>query len=293
VYIEELNNSIVYDEYFEGWWRYRTLADCLVITQAALSIGPFNNIGLWIIDTKKIDGGYQITVQGDLKFMELEKEQTSYLKLHFPIPSYSTKKTFRLLFVRDNDYMDVYLENTTSKLATFVLVEPVIVKQLNKLLSDNSVDIQQIISWPRRADGSMDYPPPTDMSRYTPTHKTLDSLRIRDNPNTTSLLVATLQKDTGVQVIETGTSTSIDGITAPWVKILSSTGYTGWCFSGYLEELPNSEVSSTQTEATETENVVVTSSQENTIPFYLIFGGIAIVGIAGVVVFLLLRKRGA
>jgi hypothetical protein len=106
-------------------------------------------------------------------------------------------------------------------------------------------------------------------------------------------LVTTLQKDTEVQVLETGSSTTIDGITAPWVKILSSTGYTGWCFSGYLEELPKVEVLSTQTETTETENVVVTSSQDNAIPFYLIFGGIAIVAIAGVVVFLLLRKRGA
>jgi hypothetical protein len=289
-YIDALNASMIYDEYFDGWWRYRPIADCLIITQSAISIGAFNNIGLWVVNNQKIEEGYRVTLQGDANFMEIEKEETTYLKIHFPIPSYSQKKIFNLLLIRDHDYMDIYLEDTSNKLGTFVLVEPVFLKQLNKLLSENMVDKKLIITWPRRADGSMDYPPPTDMSKYSATHKTLDNLRMRDNSNTTSLLVTTLQKDTDVQVLETGTNTTIDGITAPWVKILSSTGYTGWCFSGYLEELPNAEVS-IQTEAALSENAVAPVSQDRAIPVFLIVGGIGVLGIAGGVVFLLLRKH--
>jgi hypothetical protein len=104
-------------------------------------------------------------------------------------------------------------------------------------------------------------------------------------------LVTTLQKDTEVQVLETGSSTTIDGITAPWVKILSSTGSIGWCFSGYLEELPRIEIAGAKTEATETGNKLAPASQYDAIPFFLIFGGIGVLVIAGVIVFLLLRKR--
>ncbi|MDR1306700.1 MAG: SH3 domain-containing protein [Treponema sp.] len=97
------------------------------------------------------------------------------------------------------------------------------------------------VTSPRSADSESDNPP-LDMSNYSTTHRTLDNLRLRDAANTSSRLVTTLPKDTEIQVIETGSSTTIDGITAPWVKIISSTGYTGWCFSGYLEEVKKPEL---------------------------------------------------
>jgi hypothetical protein len=82
-----------------------------------------------------------------------------------------------------------------------------------------------------------DSPPPIDMSGYRTTHTVLENLRLRDNPDTAGKLVTTLEKDTQVQVIETGKNATIDGITAPWVKVLSNTGYSGWCFSGYLQAI--------------------------------------------------------
>ncbi len=86
-----------------------------------------------------------------------------------------------------------------------------------------------------QANGSMDYPPPVDMSSYETTHHTTDNLRLRDNSNASSEIVTTLLKGSAVQVLETGAMQTIDGITAPWVKVLSESGYTGWCFSGYLK----------------------------------------------------------
>ncbi len=76
-----------------------------------------------------------------------------------------------------------------------------------------------------------------DMENYKTTHRTTDNLRLREKAAATSLIVTTLNKGTAVQLLETGAMQTIDGITAPWVKVLSETGYTGWCFSGYLVDV--------------------------------------------------------
>ena len=39
-----------------------------------------------------------------------------------------------------------------------------------------------------------------------------------------SLMVTTLSNGSAVQVLETGAMQTIDGITAPWVKVLSESG---------------------------------------------------------------------
>jgi hypothetical protein len=46
-----------------------------------------------------------------------------------------------------------------------------------------------------------------------------------------------LPKYTALRIIETSKSETIDGITAPWIRIVSQTGYTGWCFSGYVKQI--------------------------------------------------------
>jgi uncharacterized protein YgiM (DUF1202 family) len=61
------------------------------------------------------------------------------------------------------------------------------------------------------------------------------NLRLRESAIVTAQPIATLRKGTIVKVIEKGKVQTINGITAPWVKITTSDGYTGWCFSGYLE----------------------------------------------------------
>jgi hypothetical protein len=69
------------------------------------------------------------------------------------------------------------------------------------------------------------------------THRTIDNLRLRTGADISASIVTTLEKDANVQMIEVGKTDEIDGIVAPWVKIVSFTGYVGWCFSGYLEQL--------------------------------------------------------
>jgi len=159
------------------------------------------------------------------------------------------------------------------------------------------------ITWPRRADGSMDYPVPTgvDLSRtyekiiltntsnFTPTHRATDNLRLRDTANTSGKIVTTLLIDTEVQVIETGASATINDITASWVKVISSTGFTGWCFSGYLEEILGGNTVADVVD--EGEISAQKSKEKNSLPLPLLLAIIGGIAVAVVVVVVVLRKK--
>jgi len=56
--------------------------------------------------------------------------------------------------------MDVYLDSLDSHFATFAKVDVAILGELQRLIDANTVDLSRITSWPRRADGTMDFPPP-------------------------------------------------------------------------------------------------------------------------------------
>jgi len=68
-YLDDINE---YDSYFDGWWRFRIIGNCLEITQSGINLGIFDDMGFWILNNRKINNGYQITVQGDMYFMEKE-----------------------------------------------------------------------------------------------------------------------------------------------------------------------------------------------------------------------------
>jgi len=86
--------------------------------------------------------------------------------------------------------------------------------------------------------------------------QTTDRLRVREKPDTGSAVVTTLDTGTEVQILETGATETIGGITAPWVKVLSENGFTGWAFSGYLETLAPEQ------ENTETQNPDLTNPEQ-------------------------------
>jgi hypothetical protein len=72
---------------------------------------------------------------------------------------------------------------------------------------------------------------------YRKTHVTTENLRLRETATIFSLSLTTLPKGTDVEVLETGATETIGGITAPWVKVRTENGLINWCFSGYLKEL--------------------------------------------------------
>ena len=74
-----------------------------------------------------------------------------------------------------------------------------------------------------------------DTPDFQASHRTTAYLRLRENPGTTSPIITTLDSGTEVQLLEIGPTAFIGVAIAPWVKVTSADGDTGWCFSGYLE----------------------------------------------------------
>jgi hypothetical protein len=78
-------------------------------------------------------------------------------------------------------------------------------------------------------------PPPKKVdSRYF----TVENLRLRSEPNTSSSIIKTMDRDTDVEVMEIGRSDTIDGMASNWVKvkIFPERKDIGWCFGAYLVE---------------------------------------------------------
>ncbi len=236
-----------------SWWRYSSPTR-FDIRDTVCSIHNFSVSGyIDFVNTKIQQDNNIITIQV-ICVNKSDDHPEYYLNQIF-----NEGETYSLIFKIDGNYMDVFVNNEEKKLCTLIGVEESFIKTINSITKDEPFDLSQII-WPRRANGTMDYPPPIDMNSYKTTHHTTDNLRLRDNPNTSSLMVTTLSKGSAVQVLETGEMQTIDGITAPWVKVLSESGYTGWCFSGYLEAIPKEEpvivpVSTTPEPSEHTENI--------------------------------------
>lgn len=81
-----------------------------------------------------------------------------------------------------------------------------------------------------------------DFNENRMTHYVSDNLRLRDGDNLSSRVIATLPQYMALRIIETGRTDEIDGITAPWIKIVSQTGSTGWCFSGYVSQIEDNVI---------------------------------------------------
>ncbi len=298
------------DEYPGEWWvevfletrfvqtqtgkvaLYRTL----LLTQTGIEMynSPDRIKNLIIKNICKEGNGYRVTVID-------ENEYSAHVYgSNIPWSDPSKREFFDILVIPDGDYLDMYLDNLNTPLVTFASVDEIFMKELSSLIMTKSCNLKNI-SWPRRANGTMDYPPPVDMSNYQTTHHTTDNLRLRDEPNTSSLMVTTLSSGSAVQVLETGTSQTIEDITAPWVKVLSESGYTGWCFSGYLEEIPKEEpvivpVSTTPEPSEHTENIEpVRSDISDTnifdMPIPLAVGGGVIVIAVGIILVVRRKKK--
>ena len=148
---------------------------------------------------------------------------------------YSPGDSLTLLLYLDGDYLDVYT-GSDIHIGTFIRVGREFIAQYQSLIRTNTADLTNVL-WPRRADGTMSLPLYTDMSGFQANHMTTSRLRVRDNPATDSLIMTTLDTGIEIQVLETGSVETIGGTTAPWVRVLTANGFTGWVFSGFLEPI--------------------------------------------------------
>jgi hypothetical protein len=215
-----------------------------------------------------------------------------------------------LIVIFDGDYLDLYVNDLSRKLITLVRADEEFVAQFNQFIKTKTCDLTNV-RWPRRADGSMDYPPPETPAQVTSFlpengyteaayYRTVDNLRLRSSPNAQGEILKTLLKGEQVQALESGLSAVIDGIRAPWVRVETEDGVQGWCFAGYLEPAPEAAGKDTPGEAAgegalphdsgnAPEESVRTS--ESRMPFLGIAAALLALGAAVVIIVLRMRKK--
>jgi hypothetical protein len=156
--IDSIPFEITWEEKKEiGWWPI-PVKESLVFNTSSIILGGLDlgtgwNTAFFIRKVVPVNNGYRITLEGDSWVTHGEKIGG------LPFPNYEDRRTFDLIFIPDGDYMDVYLDSLDAKFATFAKVDPVFLTEIRSLVRTNTCDLTNIV-WPRRADGSMDYPLP-------------------------------------------------------------------------------------------------------------------------------------
>jgi hypothetical protein len=153
----------------EAWYESADIDSRLKMNQITLHAGGFVKRGFWIKNIIAIDNGYKVTVV-DPRFGERFSVDNGYFWNQISFPT--DRRSFDLIFIQDNDYLAMYLDTVENHLATFVRVNKVVIDELNNLLKNNRADLSRII-WPRRADGTMDFPPPA-VSSNVPAQQVVD-----------------------------------------------------------------------------------------------------------------------
>jgi hypothetical protein len=140
-------------EYEYEWWRHAYTYENLYITQTAINFKPNERkeSRLSIKKIVKVEERYEVTV----------KETTNKgLFFNWEWKDLAEGELFTILLIPDGDYIDLYYKDTNTLIDTFVFTSVEFKTQLENLIQGRSVDLSRI-TWPRRADGSMDYPPPS------------------------------------------------------------------------------------------------------------------------------------
>jgi hypothetical protein len=140
------------------WYNSPFKFESLVFFDAVIIMGGFALCEFFITEIIPFNTGCKITMTGDYWF--IEGRNFSWPGTGLPFPNWSERRSFDMIFIPDGDYMDVYLDTLDNKFATFAKVDNVILEELENLIYTDKVDLSRISSWPRRANGSMDYPPP-------------------------------------------------------------------------------------------------------------------------------------
>ena len=157
-WIDVYNRNKETNEYMMEEWYEIAGISYFELNQITLYAGGFGSIMFWITNIIKINTGYKVTVHDHMLGTEFSifDDLPFDNQLSFPID----RRSFDLVLKLDNNYLDIYLDNEENHFATFVRADENIMNELNKLMRTNNINFSKINYWPRRADGSMDYPPP-------------------------------------------------------------------------------------------------------------------------------------
>ena len=149
---------------------------------AAIKIG-LDDTHFLVKNIKKTDYGYAVDcVESTSDYRNKDGEYITYY-LPFQDTSdfyekYKAGDEMTLYLYLDGDYMDIYVDGKDLHLGTLVKVKKEFIEEYQSLIRNNTCNLSRITSRPRRADGSMDYPPPslaTDFNNTEETENTDDS----------------------------------------------------------------------------------------------------------------------
>jgi hypothetical protein len=172
----------------EEWYEEVCYYDlsCLEIFQTCILVGGFLTKNRFLItNIVNINNGYKVTVV-DCIFVG----GSSYGSNHKNTIAFPTdKRFFDLLLIKDNDFIDMYLDTTENYLATFVRVNKDIVDELTSLLRNNICDLSKIKSFPKRADGGM--------IKYSPPEKDTDVFWVEDKMSKAAIEKKAIKQNNG------------------------------------------------------------------------------------------------
>jgi hypothetical protein len=148
------NNSLILSFPGTSWWQFSSVIQDLVIIQT----------GIRITSSVTNDWSSQLLIKNIEKTREryivTAKDVETNTKRPLPWVNLEKEELFTVLLIPDGDFIDLYYRDKNTLVGTFVFTNNEFVEQLNNLISGEPVDLARII-WPRRADGSMDYSPPS------------------------------------------------------------------------------------------------------------------------------------
>jgi hypothetical protein len=189
------------------WEQAYRFDEGLEIYQNGLALG---GVYVFIDNVVKTTSGYIVTTWVD----EGITTWTKYFLLPWPLVERPKYITF--IFEFDGDYLTIYLENTNSFFTKMVRVDAKIEKLIENLVweeydKQEIFDFLQTVSWPRRADGSMDYSPP-QLARAIP-----------EQPETVAVnTLPTADEDVATVTPATETVAQQPGIGLPLIIVLAA-----------------------------------------------------------------------
>jgi hypothetical protein len=128
---------------------------------AAIKIGEGTNF--LVKNIKKTEYGYAVNcVESASDYRDKEGKYRTLHKVFQDTSEfwekYKPSDEMTLYLYLDGDYMDIYVDGKDLHLGTIVKVKKEFIEEYQSLIRFNTCDLSRITSWPRRADGSMDYP---------------------------------------------------------------------------------------------------------------------------------------
>jgi hypothetical protein len=184
--------------------------ESLQLTQNSIIIGGFIQEDLWILNVQAIKNGYQITTRYP-NFESKKNRKYIYNKYITRLPL--DRESFDIFLVKDGDYIDMYLDEIDNYITSFVKVDKTIVDEINNLIKTNNCNFSGIVTWPRRADGSMDYPPPQ-----------VTQATISEQPKTVIIDTPAEDGDAVVVTPAGGMVVQLPGIGLPLIVVLAAAG---------------------------------------------------------------------